>query len=601
MNSDKSFFKVLFRGINILRLIIINIVFFVLLFFTLALLASISSYNEQKTLSNIEYGTILKIAPKSIIKEKADEWMWVENLLSDEDKYEPTLFELTNAIKEAGVDERIEGLYLDLSYMRGISSGHLPELKEALLKFKESKKPIWVYSTYYNTSDYYLASFADVIGLDPMGGLSINAFSSYGLYFKGMEEKFGVKFQTFHAGECKGGVETFSRENMSDEVRENIGSTLRSLWDSYLKDVSENRGQTSEILVNFVKEPYEMFEKYEGNAAKMALGESLVSTLCTEEEFEDKMCKELSYNEDETLHFLSYKHYLPHLKHTEKAQQIGLIHLSGAITGSKSRSRSGDIAVASEMELLFERAIFNPAIRAIVLRVDSGGGEVFASEVIRRSVQKAREKGKPVVVSMGSVAASGAYWISSQASYIFASPFTITGSIGVYAVSPNLHSLLKEKLGITSDGVSVLEDAKNPLEPLDAEDEKKMNLSIGATYNTFLQTVVSGRGMDLKDVAPIAEGKIYSGLVAKDLGLVDEIGTFSDALQKAASLADISDFSVVEVKSEQSAMNQFMNSVFSMKTEIEPLTILKNVYELLSLKDERGIYVYTPTRLMWQK
>ena len=568
-----------------------------LLFVVLGVIASLPP--SEDSAKRIEYGTILTIAPKGVIKEKEDEWQWLNGLLLDRGE-SVTLFELTKSIREAAIDEKVEALYLDFSYIKGISSAHLIEIKDALLAFKMSKKPIWAYSTYYNTSDYYLASFADVIGLDPMGEVSIKGFSSESLYFKGMEEKFGINFQTFHAGECKGAVESFSRANMSDEVRKNVGSAFFSMWDFYLQDVCKNTEKTQDEIILFANEPYEMLAKYAGNEAEMAQGESIVTHLCTKDDFESKMKDELSSSNDD-LAFVSYVDYAKNLKVREDEQKVGIIYLTGSITAKKPTNKNADVAVAGDIASLFEKAISDPSIKAIVLRVDSGGGEVFASEVIRRSVQKAKDKGKPVVVSMASVAASGAYWISSSASYIFASPLTVTGSIGVLAVLPNFHTFLREKLGITTDSVGVLSNTTSSFEPLSAEDAKKMDLSIDATYNSFLSTVATGRGMKKEDVSPIAEGKIYSGLQARELGLVDEIGTFSASIEKAASLANLSSFSTVELREPETKMAQFMNAVLDMHVSEGEFYMLKVARELLSLQSKNGIYLYTPTRLMWQK
>jgi len=244
----------------------------------------------------------------------------------------------------------------------------------------------------------------------------------------------------------------------------------------------------------------------------------------------------------------------------------------------------------------------NNDIKAIVVRVDSGGGEVFASELMRRALRETREKyNKPIVVSMGSVAASGAYWISSSADYIFASPFTITGSIGVLAMLPNFQGLLQEKLGITSDRVSVVEEGYSTFSPLTDVQRAKMQLGIDSTYNLFLETVATGRSMEKTKVASVAEGRVYSGEKAKELGLIDEIGTFKDAIAKAAKLANIEDFSVEEVKEPLSPMNQFMKAMMERGGSYKDIKLLKVVGEFLSLDSDKGIYVYTPQRLMWTK
>lgn len=599
MEKKQNFLLMLLKGIDIVRLIIVNLFFFTSLFVLLVILVVFSAKTEDT--KTIEYGTILEIAPKGVIVEQVDDYEWIEQMFLKESGAS-RLSDIILAIKEATTDEKIEGLYIDLSSLTGLSSAHLSEFKEALEAFKESKKPIWAHSTSYSLQDYYIASFAQRLGIDPMGEVDLTGFSSESLYFKGMEEKFGVKFQTFQAGECKGGVETFSRKGMSDEVRENLFNMLTDMWATYLKDVSKNIKKNKDDLILFAQKPYELMIKYGGDDAEMAKEEGLVHDIILEEEFRKKMREELS-NEDESLEFASYEDYVKSLKQTEASNKIGIIHLSGAITSSKSNTPNADIASASDLVELFDKAAQDDDVKAIVLRIDSGGGEVFASEVIRRALQEAREKyNKPVVVSMGAVAASGAYWISSSSDYIFATPFTITGSIGVFAVLPNFHSLLEDKLGITSDSVGVLEgENTNSIKPLSESEIKKMSLSIDATYNTFIDTVCDGRSMDEEDLRKIAGGRVYSGLQAKSLSLVDEIGNLQDAINKAAQLADIEDFSIIEIREELNTVNKMMNSILEDEISYKNIQTLKSIYELLSLNSKAGMYVYTPYRLMWNK
>lgn len=599
MDNKQNFFLVLLQGINVARLVIVNIVFFVLLFVVLTVIAGFSQPKEEP--KKLNYGTILEISPKGIIVEKESEYEWMEAIFSE--KRRPAfLKDILNAIYGAASDERIEAIYLDFSYLNGMSSSHIAEIEAAIKVFKQTKKPIWAYSSYYGISDYYIASFAERIGLDPLGDVSMQGFASEYLYFKGMEEKFGVKFQTFQAGECKGAVESFSRTSMSDEVRENLSTMLFDMWNHYVKEVAKNTQRSEEEIKYFAKTPYELLLKYDGNEAQMALGYGIVTDLMTMKEFKKTMVEELSNSTGDDLTFVSYTDYVKTLKKREYSNKVGVIYLSGAITSSKRNNNTSDVAVASEITALFNKAMRNDSIKAIVVRVDSGGGEVFASELMRRALREAREKyNKPIVVSMGSVAASGAYWISSSADYIFASPFTITGSIGVLAVLPNYHSLLQEKLGITSDRVSVIEETHSKFAPLTEEQKAKMQLGINATYEQFLQTVATGRNMVKNKVGEIAEGKVYSGTRAKELGLVDEIGTFKDAIEKAAQLSNIEDYSVEDVVEPLTPINQFIKTIVERDANYKDIKLLKAVGEFLSLESEKGIYVYTPQRLMWTK
>ena len=599
MDKKQNFFLVLLQGINIIRIIIVNIVFFVLLFVAFSFLLALPS--AKKNPVQIGYGTILEISPSGIIGEKEDEYSWLDVIFS-EGRRTSRISEIISAIREAAFDERVEGLYFDFSYLSGLSSSHLTELKEAIKVFKDSEKPIWAYSSFYGIKDYYIASFANKIGLDPLGEVSLQGFASESLYYKGMEEKFGIKFQTFQAGEYKGAAEPFSRTEMSEQVRENLSSMLFDMWNVYLKDVSNNIGKSEESIKSFAEKPYELLLKYAGDEARMAQAEGFITDILTESEFREKMEKECSNLSGEALNFVSYVNYIKNINKKKVQNKIAVIYLNGAITSSGKSNRNADVAISYEVENMFEKAMHDDYVKAIVLRVDSGGGEVFASELIRRSLIKAKEEyEKPVVVSMASVAASGAYWISSAADYVFATPFTITGSIGVLAMTTNFQELLRDKLGITSDSVGVLKNTYSSIKPLTEEQIMKISLSIDSTYNLFLETVSKGRSIDKAKVKDMAGGRVYSGERAKALGLVDEIGTFQDAINKAASLSEIEDFNVIEIKKEPTPMRQFINTLMRQENSYFDIGTIKGVFELLNLKDKKGIYAYTPLRLMWAK
>lgn len=599
MDKKNNFFLSFLHGVNIVRLVITNIVFFTILLLVFVFLAYFSTSSEG--IPDVSYGTILEIVPEGAITEESSDYEWVNEFVTD--RGSPSrLFDIIKAIRFAANDERIEALYLDFSSLEEFSISHLSELEEALKYFKESKKPIWAYSTSYSKQDYYIASFADYVGLDPLGEVELGGFSVESMYFKGMEEKFGVLFQTFHAGECKGAVESFSRKDMSADVRENIGSMLFDMWGTYCKNVGKNVKKNPQEIESFALQSYDLMLKYNGDGGAMALGEGMVSELVEEETFREHMKTELSSDSAEDLSFLSFSDYVKSIDSTEKKDKVAIIYLTGSITSATDSGYSSDVASSSVLEELFERAGEDESIKAIVLRIDSGGGEVFASERIRRILKKTIDKiEKPVVVSMGDVAASGAYWISSSASYIFASPFTITGSIGVLAVLPNFHSLLQDKLGITTDSVGVLNGRTSSLEPLSEDEIKKVQLSINATYDLFIDTVSRGRDMNAIDVLSIAEGRIYSGLQALELGLVDEIGVFQNAIDKAAELAGMEDFSVTEVRPSSSSFNQWINDIFAHDSFYSTIIKDQTVRELLSLQANMVNYVYTPYRLNLRK
>lgn len=602
MNEDQfkkkngGFFRTLFRGINRLRLIIINVVFFFFFFSVLGVIGSVQP--EKKAPAQITDDSALYINPSGIIVEqKEDNFTWLSSVLNKSTAIR--LGDITKAIKNAAFDRRISTLYMDFSGADGLSSGHLTELAAALEQFKAAGKKIIAYSVDYGIPSYFAASYADTIGLDPLGDVSFSGFASRPVFYKGMEEKFGMRWNVLQAGDYKGLAETYSRDSLSQNVRSNLKTMFDSLWNRYAADISKNRAVPVSVIKDFAEKNGAVIKKYGGNGAEAALKEGLVTDVAVEEDFSEKyVLSQIGGN------LIGYEQYNAAFAEALSGDSVALIYVSGAIAssanaGGESSASSGDIVD------LFDLAMEDPEVKAIVLRIDSGGGEVFASEEIRRAVLRAKKSQIPVVVSMGSVAASGAYWISSAADYIFASPYTVTGSIGVLAAAPSFQTALKRHLGITSELVySGQKPYSSFYEDPTEEEIQVRRLEILHTYKTFIETVSQGRNIPFDAVANLAGGRVYSGEQAVTLKLADALGSLDDAAAYAAELAELTGgYSVKEIKKPLTFKETIIKSMFE-KADFSVLSALnisdlRAIRELLSLRSKKGIYVYDPERLIW--
>ena len=597
MKKKDGFFYSLFRTLNNIRLIILNLIFFALLFLFIAWLNKYNDSKEKSARITIDADSVLLLNPVGRLAEKDGEFLWLNYLLPETSSDTVLLSDITDALVHAAHDRRITTVLLDLSGLRGISTGHFAELKAALLEYKASAKPLCVFSTGYRLGSYYIASFADNIYLDPMGEVDLSGFYSESLFYGETEKKLHIQWNAIQAGAFKGMAETYSRTSMSDGVRNNHQSVFQDLWQNYLQDIAENRTINIQQLNAYTAHYNDALRKANGNSAKAALDAHLVTELSTYEE-----CGVELGILDETYRLssrntIAYNDYNKAFKKTERDNQIGIIHLSGAITGSTGRNT--DEADSQTLIELFDKAADDDAIKAVVLRIDSGGGEVNASEDIRRSVEWISKKAdKPVIVSMGSVAASGAYWIASSADYIFCSPYTITGSIGVFAVLPTVQNALKDYFGIQSDGISVTGRMPYSIfQSLSAEEKEQSELEIMHTYSVFLNKVSQGRNLPLKTVEELAQGKIYSGSQAKKIQLVDEIGSLTDAVNYAATKAGIKeDYSLKILYKTPALTDEILKTLLAKNAQFYKNTDLQILHELFRMRSKKGFYIYTPVR-----
>jgi len=599
-DKKRGFFYSLFRGLNLIRLIILNIIFFILLFL---FIAAFYKYNDstgkpKTTRVTVYADSVLLINPAGRLTEKPDEFIWRNYLLSESTSDAILLSDITNALTHAAHDRRITAVLFDLSGLYGISTGHFAELKTALLEYKESNKPLYVFSTSYGLGRYYIASFADHIYLDPMGEVDLSGFYTESLFYGEMEKKFGIQWNVVHAGAFKSMAETYTRTGMSPGVHSNHLSVFKDVWHTYLQDIAANRAADASRFETYTVNYNDALRKVNGDSAQAALDANLITDIGTYEEcgVELDVLDEETYNLS-SRDFINYDNYNRAFKKKETANRIGVIYLTGSITGTTDNT--ADNADSPTLLDLFDEAAGDDSIKAIVLRIDSGGGEVNASEDIRRSVEWLSKKiGKPVVVSMGSIAASGAYWIASSADYIFCSPYTITGSIGVFAVSPTIQNAVKEYFGIRADGVSAIGRMpysifRNPTD----EERTQSELEVMHTYSIFLDKVAQGRNIPRATVAELAQGKIYSGTQAKAQQLIDELGGFTDAVNYAATKAGIKEtYSLKVLYKEPPLTDEILKTLLAENARFYKTADLQVLHELFGLHSKKGFYVYTPIK-----
>jgi len=459
---------------------------------------------------------------------------------------ETRLRDLLDVIGEARDDERIHALVLDLEHLEGAGLPMLQDLAESIRGFRESGKKVYAYAESYSQRQYYLASQADALYLDPMGYVLLEGFQYFRTYFGGTMDKLAVDVNVFKAGDHKSAPDEWVRTDMSPADREDAAGWIGALWDGYKADVAAARKLEPGLIQAYADEAAEGVKATGGDLAQYALARGLVDGLKTRQEFETIVAEVAGEGEDEETGFsaVSWRAYLPYVR-TEDAlggrddETVAVVVASGEILdGEQAPGLVGGDSLAQ----LLRQAREDEDIAAVVLRIDSPGGSIMASEVIRREVEALGEAGKPVVASMSTVAASGGYYIAMDADRIFAAPTTITGSIGVFAVVPTFQRTLG-KLGVTSDGFGTTR-LSGQLEldrPLGPDAQAILQASVEHHYRTFVRNVAEARKRRPEEIDSLAQGRVWSGADAKAAGIVDELGDLDDAVAEAAELAGLED------------------------------------------------------------
>jgi len=567
--------------------------------------------------------TSIPIVPRSAALVIAPEGELVEQLSSDPVRRalgeasggpapETLLRDVTDAIAAAKSDARIKLIVLDLGSLDASGLSKLQEIGAALRDFRASGKRVVAAADSLDQTQYYLAAQAGEVYLDPMGLVYLDGFSYYRMFLKDAIEKLNVDVNVFRAGTFKSYTDEFSRSDMAPSEREETSVWLEALWNAYQQDVTRARSLPAGALNEFVADEPAALAAVSGDAAKLALQRGLVTALKSRRQMADEL--KVLVGEDEDSHSfnsIGMSQYLTSIrsKHVLKSKsdsKVGIVVAAGEILDG--HQPPGTIGGESTADLLRE-ARYDNAVKAVVLRVDSPGGSMFASEQILREVQTLRKAGKPVVVSMSTYAASGGYYISAAANQIFASPTTLTGSIGVFSVVPTFQRTL-EKLGVKVDGLGTTPLAGDMRQdrPLTAATRQILQSSVDHAYTEFLRRVGDGRKKPVEDVDKIAQGRVWAGVDAQRIGLVDHLGGLKDATDAAAKLAELgSDYDVDYIEPELSLREELLMQLRSEtlhiaqiaglippRTDIERVLdpVLEQARAIAKLNDPRGLYAY---------
>ena len=533
-----GFFKWTWRLLNFVREMVLNLFFIFLVLVVVGIWMQVSGSDSKETASR---GALL-LDISGVIVDKPDSSQRFSKLsrqllgASSDRLQENSLFDIVNTIRQAKDDRNITGIVMDLKNFAGGDQPSMQYIGKALKEFRDSGKPVYAIGENYSQGQYYLASFANKIWLSPQGVVDLHGFATNGLYYKSLLDKLKVSTHVFRVGTYKSAVEPFIRDDMSPAAREADSRWIGELWQNYLNTVAANRQITAQQVFPGAQGVLDGLTKTGGDTAKYALDNKLVDALASSAEIEKALTKEFGWSKaDKNYRAISYYDYALKTP-ADTGDSIGVVFANGAIMdGEETQGNVGGDTTAAQIR----DARLDPKVKAIVLRVNSPGGSVTASEVIRSELAAARAAGKPVVVSMGGMAASGGYWISTPANYIVANPSTLTGSIGIFGVITTVENSL-DSIGVHTDGVSTSPLADVSItKALPPEAQQMMQLSIENGYKRFITLVADARHSTPEQIDKIAQGHVWTGQDAKANGLVDSLGDFDDAVAKAAELAKV--------------------------------------------------------------
>ncbi|EJN0956968.1 signal peptide peptidase SppA [Salmonella enterica subsp. enterica serovar Cerro] len=555
-----GFFKWTWRVLNFVREMVLN------LFFIFLVLVGVGIWMQIGNGSNSEQtargALLLDISGVIVDKPSTNHRLGALGRqlfgASSDRLQENSLFDIINAIRQAKDDRNITGIVLDLKNFTGADQPSMRYIGKALREFRDSGKPVFAAGENYSQGQYYLASFANKIWLSPQGQVDLHGFATNGLYYKTLLDKLKVSTHVFRVGTYKSAVEPFIRDDMSPAAREADSRWIGELWQNYLHTVSANRQISPQQLFPGAQAIIDGLTSVGGDTAKYALDHKLVDALASSADVEKALTKQFGWSKTEN-NYRAISYYDYSLKTpADTGGTIAVIFANGAIMdGEETPGNVGGDTTASQIR----DARLDPKVKAIVLRVNSPGGSVNASEVIRAELAAARAAGKPVVVSMGGMAASGGYWISTPANYIVASPSTLTGSIGIFGVINTVENSLSS-IGVHSDGVSTSPLADISMtKALSPEVQQMMQLSIEYGYKRFITLVADARKRTPEQIDKIAQGHVWTGEDAKANGLVDSLGDFDDAVAKAAELAKLKQWHLDYYQDEPTVLDMVMDSM----------------------------------------
>ena len=581
-------------------------IFVVLLFISLSIIGGLFPSDDDP----IEEGAILNLNIKGALVEELSQSDFERafSQFSGESQTETLITDVIRVIRHAKDNEDISTLLISTDDFSGGSSTKLELIAKEITEFKTSGKKVIAYSTQgYGTAQYYLAAFADEVHLHDYTAVFIDGYRRVRTYYKSFFDKFLIDANVFKVGEYKAFVEPYFRDDMSDEAKGNVIEWITVLWDGYLDQVSEARGISNESLKYFIDNPGLAAKESAGDFAKAAIEYGIIDQLSNRREFRDYLYSIAPGEEDDEINIVGMNAYMNSVEmepiFEESESNVGVIIAKGSIVDGSAGP--GSIA-GDDFVKIIRKAYNDESVKALVLRVDSGGGSAYASEVIADELEKFKNSGRPIIASMGGVAASGGYYISTPADKILAERHTITGSIGVGGFLPTFERAL-EYIGINEDGVSTVDITTSIAESLTEKDKALLQMGTDLVYDKFIAKVADNRGVTKEEIDQIARGKVWIGSKALEIGLVDEIAGIDRAIELAAELAEIDEelLGVKRINRDSDLDSFFAGMMAKITSSIIKITgldflykknelldgIEESLHELSMMNDPNGIYM----------
>ena len=578
----KQFFKMVFATVCGIAIFLLIAGFFMVISLV-GMLASDSAPTK------VEANSVFVIKLDGTISERTDEGTPLDAMLGMGDMSAMGLDDLIGSIRKAKANDDIKGIYLEGGITEFDAPATAQQLRDALKDFKQSGKWIVAYADQYLQANYYVASVADKVYLNAEGMVDFKGLGGKGEYMKGLYDKLGVKYLTAKVGKYKSYVERNTQTGMSDYDREQRAAYLNGIWKYWLKEIGESRKVSAEQLNQLANDSIMSLA-----TPNDYLTAKLIDKIVFPEELQAEIKDRLKIGKDEHIHQLTLSDMLNVKDESSNdGEEIAVYYAFGSIVDTEAMNLlngGGHSIVGKTTAEDLRKLADDDDVKAVVFRVNSGGGSAVASEQIRHAIKLVKAK-KPVVVSMGGMAASGGYWISSPANWIVAEPTTITGSIGIFGLIPNFSGLVQDKLGVTFDGVSTnkysdyetdLVVGKNPEEVM-----SRMQTYVNRGYQSFLDIVAEGRGMKPAQVDSIAQGRVWLATDAQKIKLVDQLGSLDDAVKKAAELAKVGEYHTQAYPGKGNWLDAFMpqtdkkGSYLDSKLQAELKALLGDLYEPL--------------------
>ncbi|MCL2246100.1 MAG: signal peptide peptidase SppA [Lentimicrobiaceae bacterium] len=550
-SGSRKFWRVVFG--SMVGIIFTTILFFFLsMFIALGMVAALSTSSEPAIKSN----SVLKITLNGNIEERGEDNPFENTAFESYAETATGLDDILNCIAAAANDPNIKGISLEISYVSA-RIATLTEIRNALENFKNSRKFIYAYSETYSQGAYYLSSVADKMFMSNLGNVDLKGLAFQLMFYKGLIDKMDVDVQIVRHGTFKSAVEPYMLDKMSAANREQLTLLVDQLWNVFAQDISDSRNISVDSL-NIIANQILSMEA--ATCEKLRLVDGIMYPV----EYQNFLREVLELKENAKINATTINAYKKFAAVKQKANNVAIVYAFGNINDGKGDNKN---IYSENLCREIRKAYQNDKVQAIVLRVNSGGGSAMASEMIWNEIELAKAAGKKVVTSMGDYAASGGYYISCNSDYIVAQPNTLTGSIGVFGVIPSLQKMLKNKLGITIDVVksNLHADAMTGVgRPLDELETRRLESFIENIYDIFTKRVAAGRNLSIEHVYKIGEGRVWSGIEAQKLGLVDQLGAIDDAVAKAAELAELTNYGIICYPKKQ----DFFTRLFS-KTDSE--------------------------------